>query len=97
MEKKRHISTDITNVQPKNIFAPNESANYILYTANFMDRLKAVVAEEIGPDASSLKQRNANNYLSAIYDTLLKHASNLEEKKFNAMQNDTNKDDREAY
>ncbi len=97
MEKKGHISTDITNVQTKNIFAPNEGDNYILYTANFMDRLKAVVAEEIGPHASSLKKRNASNYLYAIYNTLLEHASNLEEKKFNAMQNDTNKDDREAY
>ena len=91
MEKKGHISTDITNVQTKNIFAPNEGDNYILYTANFMDRLKAVVAEEIGPHASSLKKRNANNYLYAIYNTLLEHASNLEEKKFNAMQNDTSK------
>ena len=97
MGKKGHISTDITNVQTKNIFAPNESANYILYTANFMDRLKAVVAEEIGYNAGPLKIRNANNYLYAIYNTLLERASNLEEEKFNAMQNDTNKDDREAY
>ncbi|MCQ2382881.1 MAG: hypothetical protein MJ060_03565 [Clostridia bacterium] len=97
MEKKKHISTAITNVQPRNIFAPNENANYILYIADFMDRLKAVVAEEIGPDASPQKKRYVHNYLENIYDILLEDAVKLEEKKSNAMQNDPNKEDREAF
>lgn len=94
MGKKKHI---IINGQNKNIFAPNEDDNYILYTANFMDRLGAAVAEAIGPNPGLSKTRRANNYLWAIYNTLLERASKLENEKFKARQNDTNKDDREAY
>ena len=93
MEKKKHT---IINGQNKNIFAPNEGDNYILYTANFMDRLRAAVFKEIGHNPGPSKIGQVNKYLWAIYDILLERASKLEEEKFNAMQNN-NKDDREAY
>ncbi len=93
MGKKKHISI---NVQNKNIFAPNEGDNYILYTANFMDRLGAAVREAIGPNPGPSMTRRANNHLWAIYNALLERASKLEDEKFKAMQN-KNKDDREAY
>ncbi len=96
-EKKRHISPDIINVKPM-LSTTHEDFNQFVFAQKIIRRLKEVVAEEIGPNASSNKISYAHDYLEEIFDSLLKGAISIEEKKLkDAIQNDLDEECKKTF